>query len=765
MVRRLLAVAALLLALPIAARAQEQRTFLDIVVNEVPKGDALVVLRGTDALVGVATLTEAGLAGFDGRRETVEGAPFVSLQSLQPRVTFAFNDRDLKLVLSVSPELLPAVVHEMRAGRPADLQYRRDSSLFVNYAVNSTSSKEYDLFTETGATVGGALLYTTVSMSPSGPVRGLSNVTIDQPGSIRRWTFGDAFAGGGGLAGDALVAGVTVSREFALDPYFVRHPTLSVSTPVVTPSVVELHVNGRVVRQEQVQPGRLDLRNLPLTSGHNDAKVVVRDAFGGTQEMSTTYYMTASVLARGVHDYQYSAGLRREALGYSSWAYERPVALARHRVGLTDSVTAGGRVEVAQGLVSAGPSVNLRLPFGEVEGAAAFSRAGNAQGMAALGSYMYAGRLISGGGTVRMMSPRYATLSMTPLSQRPLVETSFFAAIPIRQRVSLSLQHSQATAAAAPTRIRTGIQASTQVFGVADLVVSASRVGDERGRGNEMSVGMTFRFGRRTTLTTSASADREGSRTAIDVQQSLPTATGFGYQLRTETGTPVTSGVLQYQGRYGRYEVRREIVGNLQRSTLSAAGAVVAIGGGVFATRPVRNSFALVKVPGVADVRGFSANQEVGKTNRGGNLLIPDLLPYYGNQLNISDADVPIDYSISKVRLTIAPPYRGGAVALFPVEQVRTISGKVQIFAGGQQRPAKYGQLSVAAGGKEFASPLGSDGRFYFENLPSGRFAATAQYADGTCALTLQVPVSSEPAIELGTVRCVVGDRVGEDGK
>jgi len=753
-----------LLGAPAIARAQDQHTFLDLVVNQVAKGDALVVLRGADALIGVSTLTDAGLAGFEGRRETIDRQPFVSLQSLRPDVTFSVNERDLTLTLTVSATLLPAVVRDLQADRPRDLVYRRNSSLFLNYALNAGDDRNYDVQTESGATVGRALIYNTFSMNQRGPVRGLSSVNIDQSRALRRWTIGDSFAGGAALGGDPLVAGVTVSREFSLDPYFVRYPTLSVSTPVLTPSVVELHVDGRMVRQEQVQPGRLDLRNLPLTTGHNDAQVVVRDAFGGTRELSTTYYLTSSVLARGVQDYQYSAGMTRGPLGYASWNYERPVALARHRIGLTDSLTAGGHVEVTPGLINGGPSLNIRLPFGEVEGAAAFSQrgpstalgAGRRRGTAALGSYMYAGRTFSGGGSIRVMSPEYETLTLGHTSQRSRMEASVFAAVPVSHGVSLSVQHTQAAMVSAPSRSRTGLQASAHVFSRANLVMSAARVEDERGGGREMSVGLTVRFGQRTTATTSTSADREGTRTAVDVQQSLPTSTGFGYQLRTQTGSNVASGVLQYQGKYGRYDLRREMVGNIQHSTVSAAGALVAIGGGVYATRPVTSSFALVRVPGVGNVRGFASHQEIGKTDRGGNLLVPNLLPYYANQLNISDADVPIDYSISNVSQTLAPPYRGGALVVFPVEQIRSISGRVQITGGEGKRSATYGQLTTRVGGKEMVSPIGSDGKFYFENLPAGKHAAKVQYADGECTVTLDVPASGGAVVNLGTVLCTV---------
>jgi outer membrane usher protein len=217
-----------------------------------------------------------------------------------------------------------------------------------------------------------------------------------------------------------------------------------------------------------------------------------------------------------------------------------------------------------------------------------------------------------------------------------------------------------------------------------------------------------------------------------------------------------TSGVLQYQSRYGRYEMRREKVGNTERSTLSVAGALVGIGGGVYATRPVRGSYALVRVPGVNNVRGFASNQEIGKTNHGGNLLVPDLLPYYANQLNISDSDVPIDYSISNVSLMLAPPYRGGALVVFPVQQIRSVSGKIHVLVAGVERSTTYGQVTVKMDGKEIASPIGSDGKFYFENLPAGKYAASVQYTDGLCSFTIDVPASTDAFVQLGTLRCVV---------
>ena len=147
------------------------------------------------------------------------------------------------------------------------------------------------------------------------------------------------------------------------------------------------------------------------------------------------------------------------------------------------------------------------------------------------------------------------------------------------------------------------------------------------------------------------------------------------------------NGVARYQGAHGRYELRQETIGAESTTTLSAMGAIVGIGGGVFATRPVEESFALVRVPGVEGVRAFASHQEIGKTGRRGDLLIPDLQAYYGNILNIADGDIPLQYAVPDVGMTLAPPYRGGAVALFDVQRVQRVLGKIVI--AGQEQAAR----------------------------------------------------------------------------
>lgn len=741
--------------------AQTQRAFLTLSVNGVDHGDALVVIGEGDVLLSAGALATAGLRAVAGRRETIEGEPYVSLASLAPQVNYRVDESALRLVVTADPALLGVVVRNLDAGAPAGLVYGNATSGFVNYSVSGGAGGDYEIFAETGVSARGALFSTTATRTATGTIRGLSSMTIDRRSRLERWTVGDSFVSAGPLGGDALVGGVTFGREFSLAPYFVRHPTMSVSTPVQLPSVLEVHVNGRLVREEQVQPGRLDVRNLPLSTGQNDTRLVLRDPFGGTREITSGFYLTSSVLARGVQDYQYSVGWRRSSLGIDSFDYREPVAIGRHRLGLNDALTAGVRAEGARDLFSGGPSLNMRLPFGEVEVAGAMSHAQGRWDSAAHLSYMYVGRHVSFGGLGTHTGERYANVSR-PLDQaRPEQAVSAFTSVPTGRGSTITLQHSEQFGVESVQESRTSLLGSARVMHNAELVVNVARTRGAAGRGFEASLGVTMMFGGRTVASVSGQRSTDGTSAVVDVQRALPVGTGFGYQLRAQTGDRASGSALaQYQGPYGRYQVRHDGIGRSASTTFNVSGGVVAIGGGLYPTRAVRGSYALVEVPGVEGVRTLSSNQEIGRTGHGGTLLVPDLLPYYGNLLAIADSDVSLEYEVGMVQMTLAPPYRGGAIALFPVKRVQRIVGRMTVTGDGREpQPAAYGTLMMTVAGEQVASPLGAAGEFYFENAGPGRHAAVVTYAQQTCTLTIEVPDVAAPQLDLGALSCVVGSR------
>jgi len=756
-----------------AQPADVERAILQLSVNGVEQGEVVVVLRSPDVLIRPADLQRAGLIGLAGRRETIAGEVYVSLVSLAPTVTYELDDRALTLRLTALPSTMTTNIQDFLQSRPPGLIYSEDPSAFLNTAVTGLDFDRYTWTGEGGLSIRRLLLYGTAARDENGVFsRGLTSLTYDDRERLVRWLVGDRFDSTGPLGGSTLLGGFSVSREFTLDPYFVRFPTVGLSGAVLTRSVAEVYVNGQLLRRETLPPGPFELRNLPASVGAGTAEVVLRDAFGRQQIVSSPFYFTSNLLRAGIQEWSYDVGFRREpqvaGLGeYGPWA-----VLARHRIGITDDLSLGARLEAAADLVSGGPLVTLRLPVGEMELSVAGSRHETQNGWAGSLAYNYASRWFNAGWALRIFSDHYVTTTLKAPEDRPILEATALLGFPITTRSTVTLQYAHTDFRDAGPQERLSASLSVRLTNRASLFVTASHARQPQQKPDtSVFTGLTYFLGDRTTATASNEVGRHQNISAIEAQRSLPLGTGYGYRVRAvraEQDLPQVDGRsggstvdyqgladLQYQSQYGFYEAAYERVNGRNTSALTAAVGLVAIGGGVHLTRPVQDSYALVSVPGVPGVRTALNNQEVGRTDSRGRLLVPNLLPYYGNRLSITDQDIPIDYSIAVTNRLVAPPVKAGAVVTFPARRIQAFVGTLVVESGGRTITPAYGQLTVTAEGQTFESPIGRDGEFYLENLPRGRHPAVIDHKDAACRFTLDAPASAASLVDVGTVRCV----------
>ncbi len=422
------------------AAAPFQRAVVPLSVNTVPKGDVLALLVGDDVLLKVGDLSAAGVGGFQGRRESHDGEEWVSLASLAPDVSYRLDPETVSLAVTVPPTWLAGQVLDLSMPKPAGLVYLSSPSLFANYAVNVTDLKTWNAFGEAGLSIGGDLFYSSVLRGDGGSVvRGLTNVTHDDRARLVRWVAGDTFAAAGSLGGSVFLAGLSASRSFDLDPYFSRYPSFALTGAATTPSTVDVYVNGNIVKREAIGPGTFQLSNILLPAGSGTTRVVVRDVFGQEREMTSGFYASTAVLAKGLSEFTYNLGFRRDDLSTESWDYGSLSFLGRHRYGFTDSLTAELRLEADDHLVSGGPGFAWRLPFGEVEGYVAASRERGRTGGAASLSYRYVGQPVNYGVFARTLSPHYAALGLSSEQDRPRWDGNAFVGIQLGRLASLTL--------------------------------------------------------------------------------------------------------------------------------------------------------------------------------------------------------------------------------------------------------------------------------------------------------------------------------------
>jgi outer membrane usher protein len=748
---------ALVCLLARSAQAAAERAVLPVMINQVAHGDFLAVFRGEDILLRVRELHAAGVHQFFGARVTIDGDEFVSLASLRPEVAFVLDPATLTVSVTVPPDWLGVTVVNMSVGRPPGIMYSSATSAFVNYAVNWRDFESVDGFAEAGLSVGRDLLYSSVSRDATGAfVRGQTNFTIDRREQLQRVVAGDTFANTGELGGGVFVAGVTIGRDFGLDPYFIPYPTMTLAGAVTTPSRADIYVNGALVRREELPPGQFDLTNLQLPTGSGNVQVVIRDAFGQERVLANPFYATTQILAQGYQDYGYSLGFRRSNVGTASADYGSLVFLGHHRFGLTDSVTPEARLEAGRQLASGGLGVAWRTAFGDFTFDAAASRDHGEVGGAGSFSYRYIGRPVSFGVLARSQSDRYATTSLTASDDRPTLDLNGFVGVQISGKLSVAGQYVVSRLRDGPESRRASLTATFTTQRLGSVFFSLGRTTLGGSSANDVFVGYSYAFAANAMAGVSYSRAGGVETTNVNVQRPLPAGEGIGYRASVSNsgGTGLGMGLLQYQGPFGRYDLELDHGAGVDTKTVSVTGGIVAIGGEVLPTRTVGDSFALVRVPDVDGVTTLANNQPIGRTDSDGNVFVPTLLPYYGNRLGIKDTDIPLDYQVDATEKTVAPPYRGGALVTFPVERIQSVRGRLLVRTRSRELVPAFGQMTVNVAGRSVASPLGGRGEFEFENLLPGKYHAAAEFKEGLCSVAFQVPRSKKQFIEIGVVTC-----------
>jgi outer membrane usher protein len=800
-------------AVPPESVPEERPAFLHLSVNHVDVDDVFVVLRGHDALVKVADLQRSGLQVKGGKRERRGDDDMVWLASLSPGVQFVTDERSLTLTVTADAKLFQSTTIDLHAKRPEGIRYGSSPGLFVNYLVRGSemqdgkSGARLSGFAEAGLSVRGHLLYASGQRNTLDGTwqRLLTNATFDLRDRLTSVVLGDLTATSDVLGGGINLGGLSIARNYSLDPYYVFLPTQRLAGTALTPSTVEVYVNGQLVRRETLSPGPFSMLNVPVTTGSGDTRVVVRDAFGASQTVVNPYYMALGTLAKGLHDFSYNLGFARNSFGFDSWSYGRATVLARHRYGVTDWLTVGGRVEGHRHLASGGPSLTVRLPVGEIGAVAAVSyqeesirsetlcwycttptsRTQSFWGHAGLLSYSYMGRPIYLQAGIRYQSSDYASLALAPSGLLPA------NAIPVgvpssadRQRLDISSAVAKNISSVASLSLQYQATEWREQGWIHRVTLMGNRT-INRWLYAYATLGNTFQSGYPVELDTFfglsfAPADRVtaglnrtdrwggqsgyGGSTQATVQQSLPVGPGLGYRVvATQGENDVNQANLQYQGAYGRVEADYQHQGfgteDSGHLTLTATGGLVVIGGRPFLSRTNHDSYALVRVPDVRGVHAMVSNQIVGTTDAHGDLLIPNLLHYYGNRIGINDKDIPLDHDIGATERIIAPPFRGGMIVSFPVHRVQSVSGTALVDEEGKTIVPTYGQLVVKAGEREVISPLDEAGNFYLEDLGPGHYPTEIQYATGVCGFTLTVPPSSTALSSVGTVTCVAAKK------
>ncbi|WP_296002587.1 fimbria/pilus outer membrane usher protein [Rugamonas sp.] len=535
------------------------------------------------------------------------------------------------------------------------------------------------------------------------------------PDTLRSWQVGDLISSSLSWSRSVRMGGLQWRKSFDLRPDLLTYPVASLNGSAVVPSAVSLYVNGVRQVDTTVPGGPFIINQVAGISGAGLATLVTHDATGRAISTTLPLYVDTRLLAAGLDDYSLELGALRCGYGSLSFDYARtPAVSASLRRGVSDQFTVEAHAEAGTGVANGGAGALLALgQAGVVNGALAASAGGGGGGGQLSVGYQYlSGRFSVDTQSTRATS-RYSDLGttsgapVTRAADRVSVTKGLFGG----QSVSLSYVSSH-TPAVAPARVVSLSYTATLVGGLYGSVSAFRDLNDHRTSGLFFSLSMAF--GRVSATATSGRQDGVANR-ALTLSRAPDFGGGFGWALQsgTQGRTPLRQAQIQYLGNDGQITAQTNSNGANRSSALDLNGALVLMDGSLQAARQVGAVFALVSTEGVAGVPVLQENREIGKTDRGGHLLVPNLNPYLNNEVGIDTTALPLDARIATTHLTVVPSRLAGVLALFKVEHYTAAS---IILHGADGKPLAVGTAvrHVESGA---GSVVGYDGVAFIDNL------------------------------------------------
>lgn len=221
--------------------------------------------------------------------------------------------------------------------------------------------------------------------------RGDVRLVKDFPEDRNRLTIGDLNYGTIGFQSFRQAGGISFARNFNLQPYRISSSTAERTFTLTRRSEVDVLVNGRRMRTVILEPGRYNLRDLPLSTGANDITIRITDEVGRGETIQFPFVFDTNLLARGEQNFSYTLGVHsRDTASGKSYDHGDPVLSAFHSVGVAEHLTLGANVQAIKRHGVFGAEARLGTSFGVFRGDITMSKSSHAPtGMAARLQYRF----------------------------------------------------------------------------------------------------------------------------------------------------------------------------------------------------------------------------------------------------------------------------------------------------------------------------------------------------------------------------------------
>jgi len=739
-----------------------EEVFLDVFINDQRK-DTVLLLRNENRLfVGAQELQRWRLRLPNNNPLKFYDEDFYALDALAG-LTFKIDDTTQSLLMQVPPRLFEATYlngQEIELGVPSSAS----QGGFINYSLSANHSQELtssagliDLGGFGGWGSGQTRILGVDLNKQARAIRLESTWIRDKPIEFTRLRFGDAISGSSSWGGMVRFGGVQWATDFSLQPGFVTSPRPGISGESALPSTVELYVDNLLRMRREVPSGPFTIQDLPVIDGQGDAQLVVRDILGREQIITLPFFTNSKLLKQGLQDYSYELGFVRRNFGIDSNNYGRLVAVGTHRFGITEKFTGEVHGELLANQQSVGlGGVFLSSAAGVLSGSLAMSHSKKGLGgLIGLGFQRQTGNFSFGANT-QLASKNFTKLGLQPekLAPRHISQMNFKVAT--NNYGSLAINYTQQAFRDLEEYKSVSGSYVKEVSGLGNLSASVTRyLSGEAKTVFGLNFSMNLSLGNRTHANISTSAKPGRNNTNLQLNRRMPAGSGVGYRLvsglgdsdRREAEVSLQNGVGNYSLAAAQSQGKTALRGSL-------SGGMAFLGGNSFFSRRIEDSFAVVQLPGYADVGIYKDNQLSTRTDSKGNALLTGLRSYQKNSVRIEQSDIPLDAQVGAVQLDAVPYFRSGLVLKFPVKRSRGALLTV-VLENGELLPAGA-QVEIINENilENELYPTGMGGEVYLTELELENQLRVI-WKEQSCEFSLPFPETTDPLPHLGTYICI----------
>lgn len=606
---------------------------------------------------------------------------------------FSFDDSSGVLSFDVNPEWLASEGINLTPNNGvvfANPTLTSDTTLyqlFINQSVSSGNNNSNPAASVQNqfSTLYGSLVNIGGYSEQSGFIRNQSYWQTDFPQTMTSLIAGDTTNYPGTWGNSITYGGLHYGSNLNLQPFTVFSATPIIQGQASVPSTAQLLLNNQIpIGQTDVQPGPFAISNLPVINGNGTVTMQLKNNTGAVyQQVTVPFYASNNILKQGVYQYRYDAGLPNNNPGGWNMGYQESQTFfsTDHLYGLTNSYTVDLHSEVQpNNLYNIGLTNNF-LIFDQLvanfTAAASTSESWGTGGLLGIGfnRQVTDNSNISYGYNLTLTSPEFQQLGIiTKTGQDYPMQQTVFVNLPLTQSSSITFganQQSQISYGTSSTYNSTFLWQITKSFNLNTTAMYTMQPNSSNILG--FLANLNYIFANAASLQNSLqNTQQNGISTNVassQYQYNDPTNT-YGYNFGGNASTANAGNSQQPSSILGGGFYNFKNFNATAQSTFqddqnysfigSVQGSAIISKEGFNLGRYSNLSFVLVSVNKIPNVSVLLNGTFIGKTDKDGYFLIPNVQSYLPQIVSIDANTLPINVIIEEYTQNVTTPLNAG---------------------------------------------------------------------------------------------------------